>query len=51
MLFNKTVVIQDKSVSIERRAYILDGRIQPVYKYWIDGILVLTYYPLNDYRC
>jgi hypothetical protein len=40
----QTIVIQDKLVSIKRRAYILDGSIQAVYKYWIDGMLVLTFY-------
>jgi len=40
----RTIVIQDKTLSIERRAYSLDGRIQPVYKYWIDDMLVLTFY-------
>jgi hypothetical protein len=39
-----TKLIQDKIVSIEQRGYILDGKIQSVYKYWIDGILVLTFY-------
>ena len=41
---NRTIVIQDKSVSIERHAFILNGMIQVVYKYWIDGMLVITYY-------
>ena len=40
----RTLAIKDKSVSIERRAYILDGRIQAVYKYSIDDMLVLTFY-------
>ena len=40
----KNVVIQDKKVLIERRAFILDGRIQPVYKYFIDDMLVITFY-------
>jgi hypothetical protein len=40
----KTIVINGILVSIESRAYILDGTIQPVYKYVIDRILVLTYY-------
>jgi len=44
MHFIRTLAIQDKSVSIERRAYILDGNIQAVYKYFIDGMLVLTFY-------
>ena len=44
MHFIKTVVIQDKKVLIERRAFILDGRIQPVYKYFINDMLVLTFY-------
>lgn len=44
MIFSKTLVRQDKKISIERRAFILDGRIQPVYKYLIDDMLVLTYY-------
>lgn len=44
MHFIRTLVIQDKLVSIKRRAYILDGSIQAVYKYWIDGMLVLTFY-------
>jgi hypothetical protein len=44
MHFIRTLVIQDKLVSIERRAYILDGSIQAVYKYWIDDMLVLTFF-------
>jgi len=40
----RTLVIQDKTVSIERRAYILDGKIQAVYKYCIDGVIVITFY-------
>lgn len=44
MHFISTLAIQDKTVSIERRAYILDGRIQAVYNYSIDGMLVLTFY-------
>ena len=40
----RTLSIQDKSVSIEQRPYILDGKIQAVYKYFIDGMLVLTFY-------
>lgn len=44
MIFSKTLLRQDKKISIERRAFILDGRIQPVYKYLIDDMLVLTYY-------
>lgn len=37
-------MIQDKKILIERRAFILDGMIQPVYKYFIDDMLVLTFY-------
>lgn len=44
MYFSKSLVIQDKTISIERQAFILDGNIQPVYKYFIDGMLVLTFY-------
>jgi len=44
MHFMKTLVLQDKKVSIERRAFILDGLIQPVYKYFINDMLVLTFY-------
>jgi len=44
MHFIRTLAIQDKSVSIERRAYILNGRMQAVYKYFIDSMLVLTFY-------
>jgi len=44
MHFIRTLNIEDKSVSIERRAYILDGMMQAVYKYFIDGMLVLTFY-------
>lgn len=44
MHFIRTLAIQDKSVSIERYAYILDGNVQAVYKYFIDGMLVLTFY-------
>ena len=44
MHFIRTLAIQDKSVSIERYAYILNGNIQSVYKYFIDGMLVLTFY-------
>jgi hypothetical protein len=40
----RTLAIQDKSVSIEQHPYILDGKIQAVYKYLIDGMLVLTFY-------
>lgn len=31
-------------LTIKRRPYILNGTIQPVYKYYLDGVLVLTYY-------
>ena len=44
MHFSKSLIRQDKKISIERRAFILDGRIQPVYKYFIDDMLVLTFY-------
>lgn len=40
----KPLVRQNKIVSIEKKSFILDGRIQPVYKYYIDGMLVLTFY-------
>jgi hypothetical protein len=40
----KKVKIQDLLVSVEQYAYILNGKTQSVYKYFIDDILVLTYY-------
>lgn len=40
----KSLAIQDKIVFVEQRAYILDGNIQAVYKYFIDDMLVLTFY-------
>jgi len=36
---NKTYII-----TIEKKPYILDNTIQPVYKYYIDNVEVLTYY-------
>lgn len=40
----KKLIIEDKIISIESRAYILNGNIQTVYKYFINNILVLTFY-------
>jgi hypothetical protein len=31
-------------ITIEKKPYILDNTIQPVYKYYIDDTEVLTYY-------
>lgn len=44
MHINKTISIKGFLITIEQRPFILDGNIQPVYRYFIDGILVLTYY-------
>lgn len=40
----KNIKIHEFNVSIENYAYILNGNIQAVYKYFIDDILVLVYY-------
>jgi len=32
------------NITIEKKPYILDNTIQPVYKYYIDNVEVLTHY-------